>query len=71
MTTRKQYIVVEDGETKADQYLGEVVLVNEDGSPWTPGTSDAGPIAIADVTGLEDRLAAVESRLDDLEGADS
>ena len=84
---RKQFVVVPVGEVNSSQFLGEVVLVDESGEPWSPGGGDASPVAwgdvtgkpstftpanhthtIADVTGLEARLAAAEAKIEALEG---
>lgn len=84
---RKQFVVVPDGEVNSSQFLGEVVLVDESGEPWSPGGGESLPVAwgdvtgkpstftpathahtIADVTGLEARLAAAEAKIEALEG---
>ena len=81
--TKKQFVVVPDGEADPTQFLGQVVLVDEDGQPWSPGSGESSPVAwgdvtgkpstfppathsheIADVTGLEARLAAIEAALE-------
>lgn len=85
--TKKQFVVVPDGEVDSSQFLGEVVLVDDAGVPWSPGGGDSSPVAwgdvtgkpstfepaththtIADITGLEVRLAAAESKIEVLEG---
>lgn len=85
--TKKQFVVVPDGEVDSSQFLGEVILVDEAGEPWSPGGGDSSPVAwgdvtgkpstfapaththtIADVTGLEARLAAAEAKIAALEG---
>lgn len=35
--TQTQFVVVPDGVVDESQFLGELVLVNEDGTPWVPG----------------------------------
>lgn len=85
--TKKQFVVVPDGEVDSSQFLGEVVLVDDAGEPWSPGGGDSSPVTwaeitgkpstftpsththtIADITGLEARLAAAEAKIEVLEG---
>lgn len=49
--TRKQFVLVRHGEVDSSQFLGQVVLVDEDGEPWSPGAGDSSPVAWGDVTG--------------------
>ena len=87
--TRNQFVVVPGGEVNHSQFLGEVVLVDEAGEPWSPGGGDTSPVAwgdvtgkpstftpsththtIADIMGLEARLAAAEAKIEVLEGGE-
>jgi hypothetical protein len=77
--TKKQFVVVPDGEADPTQFLGQVVLVDEDGEPWSPGAGDSSPVAWGDVTGKPstftpaththdiDDVTGLESRIADLE----
>lgn len=48
--TQKQFVVVEDAELLDDQFVGRIKLVNEDGSPWSPGGGSS-PVSWGEVTG--------------------
>ena len=79
--TKKQFVVVPDGEADPTQFLGQVVLVDEDGEPWSPGAGDSSPVAWGDVTGKPSTFTpathsheiadvnALESRLAAIEAA--
>lgn len=45
-----QFVVVEDPEVRSNQFLGKIVLVNDDGTPWTPGGGSSAP-SWSDITG--------------------
>lgn len=69
----KQFVVVEEGQVNPSQVLGRVVLVNEDGEPWSPG-GEGGPVAWGDVTGKPSnfpstvgQVSGLQSALDDLD----
>src|SRR5690625_7706245 len=46
-----QFVVVPDVEADPTQFLGQVVLVDEDGEPWSAGAGDSSPVAWGDVMG--------------------
>lgn len=47
---RKQYVVVEASSVDPSKFLGEIILVNPDGSPWSPGGGAGGEVTAADIT---------------------
>ena len=48
--TKKQFVVVE-GERDGSQFATEVVLLNPDGTPWSPGGGGDVSVTWADVSG--------------------
>src|SRR5699024_6504991 len=71
--TKKQIVVVPDGEADPTQFLGQVVLVDEDGEPWSPGAGDSSPVAWGDVTGKPSTFtpATHSHEIEDVNGLES
>lgn len=64
--TRKQFRVVTGEGAREGQYTGDVVLLNDDGSDWSPEGSGATDVRVDDVQGLQELIDDMQTEIDDL-----
>lgn len=66
--TKKQFRVITGEGARDGQFTGEIALLNEDGTDWTPDTEPADvEVSVDDVTGLQGIIDGFEQRIAKLE----